>query len=182
MKASGLKSIAMGIASAALLLGLATTGRAALVIEQTGPPELTGSWVAPFIAHGVTFDAIAVTASRGVFESPGLTAGWSAPLAENPVSGWSTTGDTLTFASISGPAANFLPITTHFLNTPGTTPPFILDFTVFNQGVPVGETALKWVGTEFDVVPEPSTLLVGALLLLPFGLKTLRNLRGNREA
>jgi hypothetical protein len=32
------------------------------------------------------------------------------------------------------------------------------------------------------VVPEPSTYLAGALLLLPFGVNTLRKFRNNRQA
>ncbi len=182
MKASGLKSIARGIVAVAWLLGLATTARASLVVEQTGPPELTQSWVVPFIAQGVSFDAIAVTASSGVFEIPGLTAGWSPPLPSNPVSGWSSTGGTLTFASIGGPATDLLPLTTHFLNTPETTPSFVLDFSVFNQGALVGATALAWTGKQFAVVPEPTTVHAGALLLLPFGLSIVRLLRRGRTA
>jgi hypothetical protein len=35
---------------------------------------------------------------------------------------------------------------------------------------------------EFSAVPEPTTLIAGALLLLPFGASTLRILRRNRVA
>jgi len=47
-----------------------------------------------------------------------------------------------------------------------------LDFVVYNAGDPTGlrvEIA--------SPVPEPSTVIAGALLLLPFGVSTLRSLR-----
>jgi hypothetical protein len=37
-----------------------------------------------------------------------------------------------------------------------------------------------WIGADPPVVPEPSTWLAGALLLLPFGLGALRTIRKSR--
>lgn len=57
------------------------------------------------------------------------------------------------------------------------------------QSLLVTETINVAVGGEithfenqFNVVPEPSTMLAGALLLLPFGASTVRILRRNRTA
>ena len=36
--------------------------------------------------------------------------------------------------------------------------------------------------TEFTPVPEPTTIVAGAMLLLPFGMSTLRMLRKSRTA
>ena len=36
--------------------------------------------------------------------------------------------------------------------------------------------------TAYNVVPEPTTIIAGALLLLPFGASTIRFLRKNRTA
>jgi len=62
-------------------------------------------------------------------------------------------------------------------------PPLLVNFEVFiNQNDLVGETILEWTGDVFVPVPEPSTLVAGALLLLPFGASTLRILRKSRKA
>ena len=171
MKATSLKNLAAAIAAGVLMLGLATSGRASVVIEQMGPIEIGSSWLVPFGAFGGTFDTVTGTVSSPVFEIPGLTA-----------SGWATGADTPSFASISDSPTIFLDFVAHFTNLPGTTPPFLLDFTEYNGGLLVGETLLEWTGTEFDVVPETSTIFAGVLLLLPFGASTLRALRKSRMA
>lgn len=43
-------------------------------------------------------------------------------------------------------------------------------------------TAQEMMGTLTVAVPEPSTIIAGALLLLPFGASTVRFIRGNRAA
>ncbi len=174
MKGFGLKSLVAGLGALALLLGLATTGRATIVIEQISPPVMTGSWDVGFYAHGQPFDKITGTIMSGAaFESPGLRA-----------PGWVSSGNDIA-ASITGSAVNALAFIAHFADTPplpGATPPFLLNFEVFNTGGEVGRTTLQWTGYEFDVVPEPSTMLAGLLLLLPFGVTTLRFARRNRAA
>jgi hypothetical protein len=68
------------------------------------------------------------------------------------------------------------------------------------KGVAYGDMTVDWAGVSiglwdipdtigaaasFDsltVVPEPTTMISGALLLLPFGASTLRMLRKNRTA
>jgi hypothetical protein len=64
-------------------------------------------------------------------------------------------------------------------------------------GVALGDMTVYWVGLEIGeggsgaasaniesitVVPEPTTMIAGALLLLPFGASTVRLLRKNRTA
>ena len=168
MKTTSLKTFGTGIAALALMLVLAASAQASLVIEQTGPPLVTDSWTVPFLAYGVTFDKITGTILSGdQFESPGLTA-----------SGW-TSSFTPSVASISGSTTTFLPFTVKFQGLPTDIPPVILDISVFDGATLVGEKVLEWnqAGKEFDVVPEPTTMIAGALLLLPFGASTLRILR-----
>ena len=176
MKATALKKLPSGIAAVVLMLGLATTGRASIVIEQVGPPVMTGSWDLNFLASGDPFNTVSCSiASGGAFESPGMSA-----------VGWVLTKDTSTDATISGASTTFLPFTTHFLGippAPGTVPPFLLGFEVFNsQNSLVGETVFAWTGSSLVVVPEPSTVIAGALLLLPFVPNVLRTFRRNRTA
>jgi hypothetical protein len=61
------------------------------------------------------------------------------------------------------------------LGIPGTNPDVISW-----DGVNVNGDA--YVQVEGSPVPEPSTYLAGALLLLPFGVSTVRKLRKNRAA
>jgi hypothetical protein len=176
MKTTTLKTFGTGIAVVALMLGLATSARASLVIQQVSDPVFTGSWSVDFTASGVTFDKIIGTiVSGGSFEIPGLTA-----------TGWTQSGNA-SVASISGPATGFLLYTANFTGLPTDIPPVTLDFSVWYQNNVVGETLLQWnpngrggIG-EFDV-PEPTTIIAGALLLLPFGASTLRILRKRQTA
>jgi hypothetical protein len=177
MKSAILRKYFSEIAVVALTLGFASSGRADIVIEQVGPPAITGSWTVQFFANGGSFDTITGTVSSPIFEIPGLTApGWTST-PSSPVGGGATT------ATISDGTVNSLLFDATFLNTPSTTAPFILDFAIFNQGALVGQVGLEWTGSEFDVVvPEPTTIIAGALLLVPFGVSTLRVLRKTRAA
>jgi len=38
------------------------------------------------------------------------------------------------------------------------------------------------LGPNFEFVPEPTTMIAGVMMLLPFGASTLRFLRKNRAA
>jgi hypothetical protein len=66
-----------------------------------------------------------------------------------------------------------------------------------NSGLPYGQSTVAWVGLEIGnggsgaananidsitVVPEPTTMIAGALLLLPFGASTVRILRKRQTA
>jgi hypothetical protein len=76
-------------------------------------------------------------------------------------------------------------------NTPVTTEPLIKNSVVFTlTGLPAGWTTADLnvsniffqYGTALAPVPEPSTIVAGALLLLPFGISTLRFIRKQRAA
>ena len=176
MKSAILRKYFGEIAVVGLTLGFASSGRAEIVIEQVGPPAITGSWTVEFFATGGSFDTITGTLSSPIFEIPGLTApGWTST-PSSPVGGGASS------ATISDGTVNSLLFDATFLNTPSTTAPFILDFTIFNQRVLVGQVSLEWTGSEFDVVPEPTTIIAGVLLLVPFGVSTLRVLRKARTA
>ena len=178
MKSAILKNYFGEIAVVALALCFAGSGRADIVIEQVSPPAITGSWTVQFFASGVSFDTITGTVSSPVFEIPGLTAtGWTSTSTPS-----SPLGGPASVSSISDGTVSSLLFDATFLGTPGGSDHFFLDFQAFDQGVLVGETTLQWTGTEFDVVPEPTTMLTGALLLVPFGVSTLRALRKTRAA
>lgn len=57
---------------------------------------------------------------------------------------------------------------------------YTIDLDVYNEPQGVGNPTGGRV--EFSAVPEPTTLISGALMLLPFGASTLRILRRNRAA
>jgi hypothetical protein len=59
-----------------------------------------------------------------------------------------------------------------------------LSFTIFNgtPGNPISQVAATSVQQSFHQVPEPTTMIAGALLLLPFGASTLRILRKRQTA
>ena len=52
-----------------------------------------------------------------------------------------------------------------------------ISFSIFNPG---GQVSISEVEQSFHQVPEPTTVIAGALLLLPLGASTLRILRRNR--
>jgi hypothetical protein len=56
-----------------------------------------------------------------------------------------------------------------------------LSFTILN-GNGISHVSVSSVQQSFHQVPEPTTMIAGALLLLPFGASTLRILRKNRTA
>ena len=65
--------------------------------------------------------------------------------------------------------------------------PTTFDFYAYDGNVLVDSAQASWTGGvdgEWDItaipVPEPTTMIAGALLLLPFGASTLRILRRNR--
>jgi len=183
MKITNLKTLGAGIAALALMLALATSAGASIVITQQGGPVITGSWTVGWLASGGSFDEIIGTVLDGnTFEIPGL---------RTTVSGWSGIPGTGTSDTISGPATGSLLYSTTFNGLPTDLPPELISFQIFDAGVLVSEEELVWnqneinlSGTlgEFDVVPEPTTMIAGALLLLPFGVSAFRILRRNRIA
>jgi hypothetical protein len=95
------------------------------------------------------------------------------------VGGWSQTSGTAIAANSTGGALNYL-VFNIFFEDPQLQP------TVFNFYAWNGTTLLEATRATFDggawsfqpiPVPEPTTMIAGALLLLPFGISTIRRLR-----
>jgi hypothetical protein len=66
-------------------------------------------------------------------------------------------------------------VTFHWHVTGGTVDLSAIQVTAFQYGTQAGQDS-------YTPVPEPTTMIAGALLLLPFGASTLRILRRNRTA
>lgn len=178
MKTINLKNMGAGIAALALMFALATSARASIVITQMSGPVDTGSWTINWVASGGTFDDIVGTVLAGdQFENspnPGMVAaGWTSLPGVGPNS---------STASISDGSVSALLFSTTFTGASSDTPAELINFQVYDASVLVGEETLQWNGSEFDAVPEPTTVIAGALLMLPLGVSTLRILRRNRIA
>jgi hypothetical protein len=178
MKTQYTKSFGAGMATLALMLGLAVSAQASVVITQTSAPVVTGSWTVGWFAGGGTFSEIIGTVLAGdQFENspnPGMAAaGWTSLPGVGPDS---------STASISDGPVNILSFTTTFTGASSDLPPELINFQIFNGNVLVGDETLQWTGNEFDVVPEPTTMIAGALLLFPFGASAIRILRQRQTA
>ena len=185
MKTNHIKTFGTGIAALALMLGLGTSAQASLVIQQVSAPVYSDSWSVGFIAQGVTFDEITGTILGGgssfeISPNTGLAPFQFPPPV--PPNGLMNTINTSLVSSIAGPATSGLLFIGTFTGSPNTPPPVTVEFSVYDNNALVGVTTLAWNGTEFDVVPEPTTMIAGALLLLPFGASTLRILRKKQTA
>ena len=165
-----LKTLATGLAVVGLLS--VTSARASLV--AVGPTVSGDSWAQGFNESGVTFDNIEVSwASGTLFEPPALrdfSGGWSALLG-------TSTSDTA-----SGSALTSLDFSVNWVGT--ASDPTTFDFYAYDGNAVVDSAQAVWTGSEWDIgaipVPEPTTMIAGALLLLPLGASTLRILRRNR--
>ena len=157
-------------------------------IVAIGPPVVGSSWAELFNDSGVgTFNSIVgVFQSGGPFDSitetfsvygslpPGLSAGgWSSSLSAD----YKT-------ATISGAPTTDL----NFYGTfaASVSDPLSFTFYTYDGSQLVDETLMNWSGTTWtsSTVPvtEPTTVIAGALLLLPFGASAFRILRKNRAA
>ena len=100
--------------------------------------------------------------------------------------GWSTTYSSSTVAAMQGPLRDTLSIALNF----SSDIPLTVDFYGWNgttlvgseRGIYHGGGYSQWTWGTADqvtgpVIPEPTTMVAGALLLLPFGVSTLRMLR-----
>lgn len=190
MKSSSLRKMGAGIAAAALTFVLACSARATIV--DIGPPVENGSWNQAFQENGIyggklqTFNMMTASIVFGnPFQNPGITAdsSWTS----------SNSGDNK-YASITRltpvsptPSALFF-FTDWFASDTGTKPPFKIDQRIWLNSKLVGEQTSEWTGSgwifqEVAVpIPEPTTIIAGALLLLPIGVSALRALRKNRMA
>ena len=102
--------------------------------------------------------------------------------------GWSTTYFSPTVASMQGSLRSSILVALNF----SADTPLTVDFYAWNgttlvgseKGIYSGGGYTQWTwGTADQVsspVPEPTTMVAGALLLLPFGMSTLRMLRRSK--
>jgi hypothetical protein len=107
---------------------------------------------------------------------------------------------TLTFISVAEtavvPGGNGDIVASSFLNQTIKSSSFTATGAILNPSEPIltitkdiafgaangGFISVSKIVQSFDQVPEPTTMIAGALLLLPFGASTLRILRKNRTA
>ena len=171
-----IKTLAIGLAVVAVMS--VTSVRASIV--ATGDPVNIGSWSQAFFENGLyggvyqTFDMMTAQIISGLpFDVPyGITAtGWTSA---------NSAGDT--FASItSGTPVGSLNYNYYFSSPAGTYPAFQIDSKIWLGSSQKGEQITTWNGSGWAYaevpVPEPTTMIAGALLLLPFGASTLRILR-----
>jgi hypothetical protein len=178
------------MAAAALVTVLAESARASIV--AIGGPEVGNSWAQEFTQQGVgSFDQIVgVIQSGGPFDTISetfpvygyLTPGLSAP-------GWSSSVsvDFSTSTISSGSSVTSLNFYATF-NSDVTAPVSLIYYT-YSEGVLVDESIDSWTGGTFGEwdsttvpVPESTTLIAGALLILPFGVSALRIMRRPNQA
>jgi len=187
----------MKIINGKLLIGLtlltlvsAPVTRASII--SLGDPYPTESWAWNFHnPESFSYNHVeGVYVAGSTFEGPGFT-GLSA--------GWSSTYYTPTLIAASGPALMDLVSTINF-NGDGFNSTW--DYNVYNGSTakasyrlysgtyaPLGDYDAGG-GWRYDIlpiagltpVPEPSSYVAGALLLLPFGISTVRSLRKPRQA
>ena len=182
-----LKALTIGVAAATMMF--ASSARAAFdfdgfTLTQESEAIPGNSWLVNWslVSWGLSFDRITGTIVSGLdrFEAPaGIT-------AFTP--GWTSTTGPLHSEISSGAPVTSLFFTTHFTGHSWDTPPITLLLQAYS-GVNVIATSpyLQWDGHEWDVVPapvipEPTTVIAGALLLLPFGASTLRIVRKRHSA
>jgi hypothetical protein len=184
------------IAIMAVALVIAVQARASVVGNVTVSPANSvdiswtdGNYGGPIDA----LEAIIVSGNGATFDLPVTVTdpGWSGVLLNS----------TATFAA--GPAnANNQTITLSFADSLNSLTGVMVDFYYWDAGNALPQLAWQWLNLPTDVgytqgidwqyltsanpaepsVPEPTTMIAGALLLLPFGASTLRILRKNRAA
>lgn len=185
-------------AASLMLVALLITANAKADFVPLGDPVEGNSWDQAFWAHGqakTLFDTITITVSEGAYTFKALEGFVKNWREEAPSKQWALYSSRSDFKSITmhGNPANWVGWTLIFDDAPpqkrnlGIT----LDLVATYQGNPVelSKATYKvgnngnWVwqvkneaitdqGTA--AVPEPATLLAGALLLLPFGASAVR--------
>lgn len=177
-----------GLIVSALMLVLTNSAVATLI--PVGDEWEIGSWAQKFQESGVgEFDRIEISfVSTGpAFESPGLS-GLSDPSWS--ITSYTDLGPTERSSVLAeGNALTSLQFDVLFLGE--VTDPLVFAFHAWNGSTSIEAAELTWsdgawsVITTGDcvapVVPEPSSLVAAALLLLPVGLGAARRLR-NRPA
>jgi hypothetical protein len=184
MNMKTLRTFTMGLAAVALLS--LTSARASLI--SVGDPVTIGSWLQGFNEAGVgnftQVETIFRSGLGGPFEAPGynrLAAGWSVGLfnANHVVA--------------LGSALNNMTWNILFLGERSA--PLVFDFYAWNGNELAESARASWSGSSWtitndaeylsaptSVIPEATTMVAGALLLLPLGASTIRILRRKRAA
>jgi len=174
---------------ALVVLGLASVANVQASFVSDGDPFPIGSWAQGFNESGVgnftQVETIFRSGPGGPFEAPGFSS-FSQP-------GWAPGLVTSTHVTATGPALNNLTWNIAFLGNQSQ--PLTFDFYAWNNTTLAESVRAVWNGGSwaFDVkgaeflsspspVPEPTTILTGALLLLPFGVSTYRILRQKSAA
>ncbi len=191
MKVSCLKTLATALAAVALTFVLANSARATIV--SLGNPYPTDSWAWNFHnPESFQYNHVeGIMVSGTTFENPGF-----APYSP---SGWTTAFISPTHVVAGGTTTADLYTIINFNGNPGAT---VWDFNVYNNATAVASYRLYYGttggaydsggGWRYDIlntanapaltaipVPEPTTMIAGLLLLLPFGASALRVLRKN---
>ncbi len=159
---------------------------------DSGDPYPIGSWAQRFKEDGVgNFTQVETffrSGAGGPFEANGFV--------NFSVGTWSVDGFGANVVVASGPALAYMEWDIKFLGS--STSPLKFDFYAWDGLVRKEATRATWSGGGWSfapiavddpylrssptVVPEPATILAGAMLLLPFGMSTLRILRKARTA
>ena len=166
----------------AALAGAMTAVSARASIVAIGDPAVIGSWQQAFNESGVgnftKVETIFVSGPGGPFESPGFN---------GLAAGWTISSFSPGLVVAGGPALNSMTWNIQFLGSQSD--PFVFDFYAWNGNSIVDSASATWnngwtigAATVPPVVPEPTTIISGALLLLPFGASTLRILRKKQVA
>jgi len=172
-----------------------TTAQGALQFTM-GTPTTSGSWTLGGNTilqpdFSLPFDAITITmlgTSADSFEAPGLTI-WYADLAGTETTASWTVGpfSGTQLSATSSADTTSMVFDLQFLGNLGANGNPLLatafELQAYNNGLPVtgGYQLWSWPGGDQPpgeiVVPEPTTVVAGALLLLPFGASMIRRYR-----
>jgi hypothetical protein len=175
-----IKTLAIGLAAVALMSATSVQASWSQFFYENG------NYGIPAV-HS-QFDKITATITGSTFDTP------YGYVAANPdgtgLSGWTslnTLANTMTFTS--GTPVDSLYFWGNFSGTAATA--FVIDERVWLGSTLIGIQMLNYDGTGDPnnswayaevPVPEPTTMVAGALLLLPFGASTIRRMRKSRTA
>ena len=183
-----LKTLSVGVAAVALTFVLANNAHA--TIEIGGPVD-GNSWDQRFYqdtpttyGNPFTHMEFVMTSAGDSWETPGIysftPATWSGLLLSTThliADGPSVSGSQLCYYSLHFAGASSNPLTYDIFTYNGTTL-WASEHAVWNGG---GWSFTRFAGASVapapTAIPEPTTMIAGALLLLPFGVSTLRVLR-----
>ena len=168
-----LRTLAPGVTVVGLMC--VTSARASL--SDVGSPIPGNSWAQEFVESGVTFNNIEVSWVSGTQFEP-------TALRDFSDGSWLAAPGSSTSDSASGNALATLYFTVNYVDPQAN--PTTFDFYATEGTAVVDSAQASWNGSEWDIstipVPEPTTVIAGALLLLPFKAGALRMLRQNRTA